>query len=167
MLATQLDKDYLVIHCINLHGFLWQMHWDGRRREARGNEHYDPFSQDNELAPKTRERKEAKRQARREWRKTQSSSSRQRDGGGGGEMRTAMRSHYKQEDEEEMKGEALSLQETNEQQPLLVVDVVEAQDAKPSGNDNHCELTGGRSNEVSNKQTCLPSTMVMIDKGRT
>ena len=144
-----------MINCNNLYGFLWQMHWDCRRTEPRGDGHYEACSQDNELAPKTRERKETKRQARREWRKTQSSSS--RDGGGGEATTTVMRSHNKQEDEEEMKREALSLQENNEQEPL-VVDVGGAQHEKPSGNDNQCELPVERFNEVSNNPTCLMSS---------
>ena len=137
-----------MINCNNLYGFLWQMHWDCRRTEPRGDGHYEACSQDNELAPKTRERKETKRQARREWRKTQSSSS--RDGGGGEATTTVMRSHNKQEDEEERKGEALSLLGANEQQ-LQVVDVGEAQHERPPGNDNQCELFVERSNEVRNK----------------
>ena len=61
--------------------------------------------------------------------------------------------------EEEDKAETPSLQENNEQEPL-VVDVAEAQHEKPSGDDNQCELTGERSTEVS-KPTCLSSIVVM------
>ena len=155
-----------MIHCNNLYASPWQGRLDSSKMAQAEGQDIDPFSQEDEADRKARERKEAKRQARREWRKTQPPP-RQRDGGG--RATTVKNCKILEDDEEERdsreeeKGGALILLDTNEQDPL-VVDDIEVQHENPSGDDNQCELSGERSNEVSNKPTYLIPSSWRPDK---